>query len=120
MTGVVDDHGRALLRVTFRHPTTGVSQDFDSWIDTAYTGELSLPLNVIAALGLQQKAFVTIRQAAGSAISIETYTCLVDWFGQSREVEALFTSARFPLLGVHLLADHKLTIDYPARTVTLL
>jgi predicted aspartyl protease len=120
MTGFVDDHGRALLRVTLRHPTPGASQDVDAWIDTAYTGERSLPLKVIAALGLQQNTIAMIRLAAGPNARVETYFCQIDWFGQRLEVEAFFTRARFPLIGVQLRAGHQLTIDYRARTVMLL
>ena len=34
MTGEVDAFGRALLRVTLTHPTTGATLDCDAWVDT--------------------------------------------------------------------------------------
>jgi hypothetical protein len=43
----------------------------------------------------------------------------VEWFGGKRPVTALVDNGRFAMIGLHLLEDYVLTIDYPARTVTV-
>jgi len=120
MTGRVDEHGRALLRVTLRHPVTGAVQDCEAWIDTACTGELVLPQGQVAALQLPNRSAVKARLADGSEVELDTYTCLIDWFGTSRRAEVVVNQGASPLLGVGLLKDRQLTIDYPRRTVSLL
>lgn len=43
MTGVVDQAGRALLRIRLRRPVAGTESELNAWIDTGFTGELVLP-----------------------------------------------------------------------------
>jgi hypothetical protein len=45
MTGVVDDHGRALLRVTVRHPDTGAFRGGGSWWVAGSGGLAARPLD---------------------------------------------------------------------------
>jgi predicted aspartyl protease len=52
MTGTVDSLGRALLRVRLQHPQSASVVEMDAWIDTGFTGELVIPQQQIAALGL--------------------------------------------------------------------
>jgi predicted aspartyl protease len=120
MTGFVDDYGRALLRVTVRHPVTGAFPEFEAWVDTACTGEPVLPQRQVAALALPLGQAVTARLGDGSEVTLDTYTCLIDWFGERKQVEAIVNQGQFPLIGVGLLKGRKLAIDYPARTVILL
>jgi clan AA aspartic protease len=119
MTGVVDDYGRALLRVTLRHPVAGGVLDCDAWIDTGCTGELVLLQEKVAALALELGGSVRAVLADGSEVLLETYICLIDWFGKRQQVEAIVNQGQFPLIGVGLLKEHRLAIDYPARKVDL-
>jgi hypothetical protein len=50
---------------------------------------------------------------------LETYSCVLNWFGQERSIEVIENEGEFPLLGVALLRDHRLTIDYPAGVVEI-
>jgi hypothetical protein len=45
--------------------------------------------------------------------------CQVNWFGQSQIVEVFGSAGANALVGLRLLEDLVLTIDYPARTVFL-
>lgn len=119
MTGVVDDYGRALVRVTVVHPTTGARTELDAWIDTGFTGSLMLPAEQIAHLGLPPVTPIPAGLADGSRTMFDTYACQVDWFGRVRAVDAMAGTGRFALIGVALIEDHVLTIDYPRRGVTL-
>jgi clan AA aspartic protease len=120
MNGMVDVAGRSLIAVSLTAPNQSASVSLEAWVDTGFTGELVLPQTVIAALGLVQSGTVTGELGDGSTKVMNTYTCLIDWFGQKLQVEAIANHGHFPLLGVGLLRDHKLAIDYPARTLSIL
>ena len=119
MTGRVDDDGRALVRITVKHPTSGASVVCEGWVDTACTAELVLTHVHIAALGLQRSATVRAEIADGSTVVLDTYTCLIDWFGEMKQVEAVANPGPFPLVGVGLLREHQLTVDYRAGTMSI-
>lgn len=119
MTGVVDEFGRALVRITLKNPTTGVSVHQDAWVDTGFNGELVTPAQVILSLGLQQSSRVQAGLGDGSQTVLETFTCAVDWFGESKLVEVIANAGRHTLLGVGLLLNRTLTVDYANRTVTI-
>jgi clan AA aspartic protease len=120
MTGVVDASGRALLRVRLRQPTTQIDTDLDAWVDTGFTGELVVPQGQIAALGLPHGPAIRARLADGSDVDLQTYLCLLEWFGIWKQIEIIANTGTYPLLGVGLLLGHELRIDYRTQTVTLL
>jgi clan AA aspartic protease len=91
--------------------------DLDVWIDTGFTGELVLPQAQVTALALPLGPAVTAALADGSQTQMDTYLCLVEWFGEWKTIEVIANQGRFPLLGVGLLLDHELHIDYRAKTV---
>ena len=120
MTGVVDGAGRALLRVRLRHPTSNVETDLDAWIDTGFTGELGVPQGQINALGLALGPAIRAKLADGSEVELETYLCMLEWFGVWKQIEIISNTGPYPLLGVGLLLGHELRIDYRAQTLSLL
>ncbi|MBI3799556.1 MAG: clan AA aspartic protease [Deltaproteobacteria bacterium] len=119
MTGSVDGAGRALVYLTVQSPTNAISMEIEAWVDTGFTGELVLPQENIVALNLSRSAVVTAELGDGSETTLEVYTCLIEWFGQIRQVEVIASIGQLPLLGVGLLRGRKLTIDYAARTLTI-
>lgn len=120
MTGYVDDAGRALLDLHVQASTDSTDAPLTVWIDTAFTGELVVPRNLIQSLGLPQSAAVLAGLADGSQVVLETFTCILDWFGSERSIEVVANDGQFPLLGFGLLQDRRLTIDYPQRTLEIL
>jgi clan AA aspartic protease len=120
MNGRVDDAGRALIPLTVKATSQGSSSEIEAWIDTGFTGESVLPQDVIATLQLPQSGTVTAQLADGSIMKMTTYTCIIHWFGGEREIEVIANDGRFPLLGIGLLRDHSLSVDYPGQLVTLL
>ena len=119
MNGEVDVSGRALIVLSIRpsHGTDAVS--LPAWVDTAFTGELVIPQATITRLGLPQSAAVMAGLADGTQVVLDTFSCVIDWFGQERVVEVVENDGNLPLLGVGLLWERKLEIDYPARTLSL-
>jgi clan AA aspartic protease len=118
MNGIVDGAGRALLRLRVRNPNDAREADLDVWIDTGFTGELVLPQKHVTSLGLPIGPAVKAALADGSEIQLDTYTCLVFWFDEWKRIEVVANQGQFPLLGVGLLLDRKLVIDYAAKTLT--
>lgn len=119
MTGSVDNSGRALLRIRVRHPVSAVEAELDGWIDTGFTGELVLPREQVVRLGLPLGPAVRAGLADGSEVELDTYTCILEWFGEWRRIEVVANQGQFPLIGVGLLLDRELRIDYRGKMVTL-
>ena len=90
-----------------------------TWVDTAFDGELVVPRPQIQALGLVQSAGVQATLADGTTVTLETYECWLDWFGQLQRVEVIGSEGQLPLLGIGLLLGHRLTVDYRAQVVEL-
>lgn len=57
--------------------------------------------------------------ADGSRVKVNTYQARMEWFGQQRLVEIVASDSQTPLLGLGLLDQRKLSIDYAVGTVTL-
>jgi clan AA aspartic protease len=119
MTGFVDDSGRALVRLRLKHPTSYKEIEFEAWIDTGFTGELVVPKAMVGSLGLPFGPAVKARLADGSEIQLDTYTCLLEWFGEWKRIEVVANEGHCPLLGVGLLLNHDLHIGFPARSVAI-
>jgi clan AA aspartic protease len=118
MNGIVDGAGRALLRLRVRNPNDAAEAELDVWIDTGFTGDLVLPQKHVSSLGLPIGPAVKAALADGSETQLDTYTCLLLWFDEWKRIEVVANQGQFPLLGVGLLLDRKLVIDYAAKTLT--
>ena len=112
MKGLVDDAGRALLTLSVRPNANAPPMNLRVWIDTAFDGELVIPASQIQNLALSQSAAVQATLADGTEVILETFGCQIEWFGEWREVEVIGNEGRLPLLGIGLLRDRRLTIDY--------
>jgi Predicted aspartyl protease len=119
VNGIVDEFGRALITVNVRATDDDRLNVIEVWIDTAFSGELGVPSRLIESLHLPQAAAVEARLADGNTVLLEAFTCQVEWFGKWRTVELIANSGEYPLLGIGLLTGHRLTIDYPQRTVAI-
>lgn len=91
----------------------------EAWIDTGFTGELVVPKEMVDSLGLPFGPLVTARLADGTDVQLDTYTCLLVWLGKWQRIEVVANQGQHPLLGVGLLLDHDLRIDYKTRLVTI-
>jgi clan AA aspartic protease len=118
MTGWVDAAGRSLVAIRVKPSDHSLPTQLESWIDTGFTGELVLSQSTIAALSLPQSGTAQAQLADGSIILMNTYSCLLEWFGSLKQV-VVGNDGDFPLLGVGLLRGHKLTVDYPLETVAV-
>jgi clan AA aspartic protease len=108
-----------MLLIRLKYPASSVESPVDAWIDTGFTGDLVLPANLIASLGLPLGPAVSAKLADGSIVHLDTYSCILDWFGQWKAIEVVSNQGDFPLLGVGLMQDHELRVDYRLKSLTL-
>ena len=78
-------------------------------VDTGFTGEIILPEEIVAELGLQYETQMTSYLADGSAIQTHVFNAIVLWHGEQRQVEILALGDR-PLLGMSMLEDNDIAI----------
>ena len=89
------------------------------WIDTAFNGFLVFPQEMIEKLGLQQEAATEAILADGSRVTLESFACHLEWFGEVQRAQVIGNTGKLPLLGTELLAKRKLLIDYAASFVSI-
>jgi clan AA aspartic protease len=109
MYGVVNLRREATLAVVIGNESRQ-QQVIDTVIDTGFTGFLSLPAAVIAALDLPWCASDTVTLGDGSETLFDLYTATVIWDGQYREIYVAESETE-PLLGMSLLYGYRLQVD---------
>ena len=119
MNGHVDSHGRTLVTVSVRPSNVTATHEIQVWIDTGFNGDLVLPQQQINDLALPQSGTVKAILADGSVIALKRYACLIDWFGEQRDLEVVANDGEYALLGVGLLAGQDLHISYRSGNVTI-
>ena len=119
MIGKVDERGRALLDVRISNNLNGQYSTVTTWIDTAFDGHLVLSLELIKELELESLVETEAILADGSRVTLDTFVCIVDWFGEQLPFQVIANDGRFPLLGTGLLEQRVLHVDYRKKTVTL-
>ena len=116
----MDGEGRALLPIAVRDAASAVPAQWNAWIDTGFTGDLVVPRPLLIAIGADPTSTAIGVLADGSQVTLDSYTFLIEWFGQVRTIEVIANDGACPLLGVGLLNGHQLMIDYLAGRVSLL
>lgn len=117
MKGEVDEQLRALVRLPVAAALAGKREELVAWIDTAFNGGLAIPRQRISELGLIRRSSAEAVLADGSLVELETYSCVIDWFGKTYVTQVAANEAEFALMGTMLLDRHQLLIDYTAKTV---
>ena len=57
--------------------------------------------------------------ADGSEVSLKVHLCLIEWFGEIRELNVVANDGNNPLLGVGLLIGRDLRVSYRSMTVEI-
>ncbi len=78
-----------------------------------------MALELIKELELDSLVETEAILADGSKVTLETFVCYVDWFGERLPLQVIANDGRFPLLGTGLLEQRALLIDDRQKTVTL-
>ena len=119
MIGRAHERGRALLVVRVSGKLNGEYTAATAWIDTAFDGHSVLSLELIRELELDSLAQTEAILADGSKITLETFLCYAEWFGEIVPLQVIANDGRFPLLGTGLLHQRILHVDYRMQIVTL-
>ena len=102
-----------LIRLTIRG-FRGRQQEVEALVDSGYTGWLTLPPTVIAALHLRWRTFGRGTLADGSVSLFDVYQAKVVWDGRIRLVFVdEFDSS--PLVGMALLRGYEYKMHVRAR-----
>ncbi len=119
MKGFVDDRNRALLPIQVASSLQAEPIEILVWIDTAFDGHLVFSKELVRKLQLDSLVETEAVLADGSKITMESYYCIVDWFGRKVPVQVIENDGRFPLLGTGLLDGRTIHINYDAKTVVV-
>lgn len=119
MKGLVDLNGRALLTVEVRAAQDAPALPLEAWIDTGFTGELVMPRAQIQRLNLKRGLIVQAVLGDGRKSRMDSFAAWIDWFGELREVEVIASEDQSTLLGVGLMLNHRLVVDYRTLRLTL-
>ena len=107
--GVVNARHEAIVRLRVRGPG-GVESDVDVIVDSGFTSSLALPVIMVTALGLARQSGGTAVLADGSVRQFDIFAAEVAWGGTWRSV-LVSAVGNESLLGMRLLAGHKLVIE---------
>lgn len=119
MNGHVDAAGRALVTLRLRPRPRSVSTDLTVWIDTAFTGDLVISREKIRQLGLPLSGPVPALLADGGEVLMDSFHCVVDWFGIAAMAEVIENEGQLPLLCIGLLRNRRVEVNYRSSTVTI-
>jgi clan AA aspartic protease len=109
MQGVVSLRREAILTVVVGSSNRQL-QAVETVIDTGFSGFLSLPSAIIAALNLPWSASDIVTLGDGSETLFDLYTAVVIWDGQYRDIY-IAESETEPLLGMAMLYGYRLQVD---------
>lgn len=108
ITGKIVDNQEAIIELEIVDAND--TEKVEAIIDTGFTGELTLPGNLIDRLGLPRIGELPITLGDGNEIDVGLYLGMVLWQGQDRIVQVLRTDGR-PLVGMSLLYGNRLILD---------
>ena len=80
-------------------------------IDTGFTGELTLPSDLIDRLGLPRVGDLPVILGDGNEVDVDLYLGIVLWQGEERIGQVLSTDDSKALVGMSLLYGNRLILD---------
>jgi clan AA aspartic protease len=89
----------------------------EALIDTGFTGYVCIPVKVARDLGLELCGEEEYELANGQWITQFLFKGQVRFLGKTLDVQLSLTNSEMAQVGVLLLADCRLTIDFPSERV---
>ena len=118
--GRIDEGYRPTVDVPFRLTGSAESVSFACWVDTGFNGHVVLRPQHRERLNIEPKGLVDAVLADGSIVQIPCYSSEIFWMGTWTEIEVLLSDhGEMPLLGLGLIVDYRLEIDYPTGEVLI-
>jgi clan AA aspartic protease len=88
-------------------------------IDTGFDGDICIPTPLAVQLGLELTAETQVELADGTIKTQLVFAGSVHFLGKTREVAIYISDSYDSLVGTAMLADCRLTIDFPTGKVRL-
>ena len=114
MRGFIDEFGLSFVTVDFGQGP------LDFMIDTGFTGTLIVGEQFFDSRRAEYAGPTDAELADEAWAEYETYYVEFDWFGETIRARILDGPGKTCLLGVALLMDRRLEIDYPASVVNII
>ena len=109
MEGFVNANLEAVVPLSLRGPE-GQAREVDAVIDTGYSGSLTLPPSLVAALGLPYVLSSRATLADDSEVGFSVHSVTALWDSRPRRIEADAVGST-PLIGMALMDDHSLYVE---------
>ena len=109
ITGTVNADREPVVPIRVRD-RNGRNHDFAAIVDTGFNGSLTLPLNVITALGLPWKELSEATLADGSCVLYDVYDGTILWDGQAVAI-TIDESDSEPLIGMEVMDGCRILIE---------
>ncbi|MEW6104590.1 MAG: clan AA aspartic protease [bacterium] len=119
MRGYLDETLTPRVEVTL-FDIEKIGKDFSCVIDTGFTEEIYLPVKFAEELNLEISGVEPIMLADGSITKVSIAPIFLRWCGKTREVIALIGGGKDILIGIKLLSDYELKINFTKGVVELL
>jgi clan AA aspartic protease len=110
--GQVTSQRRAVISLQLVD-ATGLLVDIEAYVDTGFSGFLTLPLELIQVLQLPYDGSDIFTLAGDSEVEFDLYQVTLIWDGGDRKVRVL-AAAGTPLIGMSLLEGFHLFMDVVA------
>ena len=107
--GKIVDNQEALIELEI--VDVNHTEKVEAIIDTGFTGELTLPSDLIERLGLPRIGELRITLGDGNEVDVGLYLAMVLWQGEERIVQVLSTDDGKALVGMSLLYGNRLTLE---------
>ena len=88
-------------------------------VDTGFSGYLCVAEQCVDQLDMTFEFAESYELANGEVIVKDVFRGSIVFHGRALEVDLILTASQDTLIGASLLKDHKLSIDYPGRTVRI-
>jgi clan AA aspartic protease len=108
ISGSVNSNLEAIVRLLIED-ANGQTQAIDVKVDTGFTGFLSLPLAIVASLGLIPTIREGVNIGDGSSVNVQVHSAVVIWDGKARPVD-VHAMGFERLIGMRMLTSHDLSI----------
>lgn len=94
-------------------------QFFEPVLNTAFTGELWMPRNILLSLGFVSRGSVNVELPNGTIKPAELFAGSIDWFGRKLRVSGVASDGQSTCVGMGLLRHVSVTIR-PAKNLVYL
>ena len=109
ITGRINQDGELIAPIRVLD-TNGYVHRFEAVIDTGFDGDLSLPGNFVAPLGMPYSEPSEMVVATGRIFDVIAYEGIAIWRGERRPIRIIETEGD-PLIGIGLLWGSLLTAE---------